>query len=334
MLSKQKSRVKVSVIIPNWNGKHLLKICLSSLAKQTFKGFEVIVVDNGSEDESVKYIKKYFPKVKIISLDKNYGFTKAVNVGIKEAKGNYLVLLNNDTEADKHYLEYLVKAAHQHPEVGFVAAKMLNFHKRNIIDSAWDAVDVVGHSYSVGQGKKDGPEFNIAQYVFLVTGGSSLFTREIFVKVGFFDEDYFSYMEDVDLCLRAQMLGFKGWYEPKAIIYHMRKASSSRVISLSEYWHFRNMIQNIIKDFPTALFLRDLNWLKILLVNINTIRYMITKGFLWQALKAEGWILINLPKLLKKRWQIQKSKKVSDDYIIQNIRPKKITFFKLLKNGI
>lgn len=323
-----------SVIIPNWNGKHLLKTCLASLEKQTLKEFEIIVVDNGSTDGSIEFVKKNFPKVKTISLDKNYGFTKAVNVGIKNAKGSFLVLLNNDTEADKNYLRYLVNAAIKHSEVGFVAAKMLNFQKRNIIDSAWDAVDVVGHSYSVGQGQKDGPQFNEAQYVFLVTGGSSLFKREVFTKVGFFDEDYFSYMEDVDLCLRAQMLGFKGWYEPKAVVYHIRKASSSKVLSLSEYWHFRNMTQNIIKDYPTKLFLKDLNWLKILLVNINTVFYMFKKGFLIQAVAAEIYILFHLSILLKKRFLIQTSKIVSDDYIIQNIRPKKITFFGLLKEGI
>ena len=128
--------------------------------------------------------------------------------------------------------------------------------------------------------------------------------------------------------------GFKGWYEPKAILYHIRKATSSTVISLSEYWHFRNMIQNIIKDYPRALLLHNFNWLKILLVNVNTVRYMMTKGLFWQAIKTEFYILINFPKLLKKRALIQKSKIVSDDYIIQNILPKKITFFGLVKKGI
>ncbi len=327
-------KTKVSVIIPNWNGRHLLKVCLESLERQTLKNFEVVIVDNGSSDTSVEYIKKYFPKVKVIPLDKNYGFTKAVNTGIKNAKGEYLVLLNNDTELDSRYLEYLVKASDNHPDVGFVAAKMLNFYNRKIIDSAWDAVSVVGHSYSVGQGKKDSIEFNKPQYIFLATGGSSLFKRQIFEKVGYFDEDYHTYMEDVDLCLRAQIAGFKGWYEPKAILYHMRKATSSRIVSLSEYWHFRNMTQNIIKDYPLKLFLIDLNWLKILLVNINTIIYMAKKGFLKQALAADAYILFHLPSLLKKRFLIQKSKIVSDDYMIQNIRPKKITFFGLLKKGI
>lgn len=321
--------MKVSVIIPNWNGKHLLNTCLSSLRKQTFKGFEVILVDNGSTDGSLEYLKK-FPEVRIISLDKNYGFAKAINEGIKVAFGNFLVLLNNDTEADKDFLKYLVVAAERKRDAGFVACKMLQFSNRDIIDSAGDAVDVVGHSYNIGLGQKDGPQFNKPGNIFLATAGGSLFKKEVFEKTGYFDEDYFTYMEDVDLCLRAQLLGFKGWYEPRSVLYHIRKATSSKVTKLSEYWHFRNMTQNIVKDYPTALFLKDFNWLKIKLVNLNTIFYMGKKGFLWEGVKADLWILLHLPKLLYKRYKIQKTKKVSDKYIIENIRPKEITFFGLL----
>lgn len=323
-----------SVVIPNWNGKDFLKTCLSSLEKQSFKEFETIVVDNGSTDSSADYIIKNFPKVRVITLDKNYGFARAVNEGIKHSLGKYIVLLNNDTEADKNYLQNLVDAANKNPQVGFVAAKMLNFYKRDIIDSAGDAVDVVGHSYNIGLGKQDGKQFNKEGEIFLATAGGSLFKKEMFASIGLFDEDYHTYMEDVDLGLRAQLAGFKGWYTPKAVLYHIRKATSIKVITKSEYWHFRNMTQNIIKDYPAALLLKDFNWLKILLVNINTVWYMVKKGLIWQAVKAEMYILINLPKLLRKRERIQKSKVVSDEYIINNILPKKLTFFGLLKKGI
>ncbi len=327
------TKISTSVVIPNWNGKHLLKTCLTSLQKQTLKNFEIIVVDNGSVDGSVEYIKRYFPKVKLITLDKNYGFTRAVNEGIQKSLGNYIVLVNNDTESDKDYLKYLVLAAKNHSDVGFVTGKLLNFYNRELLDSAGDAVDVVGHSYNIGLREKDGPRFNKAGYAFLVTGGGSLFKKEVFKSVGLFDEDYFSYMEDIDLCLRAQFQGFKGWYEPKAVLYHIRKATSVKVGALSEYWHFRNMMQNIIKDYPAALLLKNFNWLKILLVNINTIRFLASEGYLPQALQAEWYILWNLPKLLKKRQLIQKNKKVTDEYIIENFRQKRITFFGLLTRG-
>lgn len=318
-----------SVIIPNWNGKHLLKTCLSSLQKQSFKDLEVIVVDNGSSDGSIDYIKKYFPDVKLVQLDKNHGFAYAINRGIEKSKSKYIVLINNDTETDKNCIQNLINAANDKKDVGFIAAKMLQFHNRGTIDSAGDYIDNVGHANNIGLGQKDGPEFEIAGPVFLVTGGGGLFSREVFDKVGIFDEDYFAYFEDVDLCLRAQMQGFKGWYEPKAVIYHIHKATSSKNKAFLEYLQFRNMMQTIIKDFPAKL-LKN-NWLMIVLVNLNTVRYLATRGHIWQALKAEGWILLHLLKLLQKRHQIQVSKKVTDEYLISNFQKKKITLFGLLK---
>lgn len=334
MLYKQKSKPIASVIIPNWNGKHLLKVCLKSLRNQNYKDFEVILVDNGSVDGSVGYVKRYFPEVKIIPLDKNYGFAKAVNEGIKASSGEYLVLINNDTEVDKNCLYYLVEAAKKNKEVGFVAAKMLNFYKRDTIDSAGDYIDVVGHANNVGLGEKDGVRFNKPGFVFLVTGGGGLFKRQVFDKVGLFDEDYFAYFEDVDLCFRAQLQGFKGWYEPKAKIYHIHKATALRIRPMVEYLQFRNMTMTIIKDFPWALLKKDFNWLRALLVNLNTVRFLASQGETLEVIRAEAWILWNLPRLIRKRRQIQKTKIVSDSYIISNFREKKITLFGLLKNGI
>src|SRR5258708_4829328 len=154
----------VSVIIQNWNGIDLLKICLPSLSKQTFKDFEVILVDNGSKDGSVEFIEKKFPKFKIIKLLKNIGFSPAVNRGIKMAKGKYIVLINNDTRVDRDCLINLVTAANKHPQVGMVAAKMLQYHKPNYIDSTGDYIDPVGHENNMGGGKKDGDEFKKGRY--------------------------------------------------------------------------------------------------------------------------------------------------------------------------
>ena len=327
----QKYNLSASIIIPNWNGKHLLGLCLSSLRKQTFKNFEIIVVDNGSRDGSTGYIKRCYPTIRLIELDKNYGFAKAVNIGISKAKGKYLILVNNDTEIDKQAIFFLIKAAKNKKDVGFIASKMINFYKRDLIDSAGDFIDEVGHANNFGLNEKDGISFNQARYSFLVTGGGSLFKREMLRKVGLFDENYFAYMEDVDLCLRAQLLGFKGWYEPKAIIYHIHKATSSTNPALLEYLQFRNMTQTIIKDFPLKIILKDLRWLKIILVHINTIFYQMKNGFFWSPIKADFWILIHLPNLLKMRKKIQKGKVVDDKYIESFLIKKKISFWGLVK---
>lgn len=317
---------KVSVVIPSWNGKHLLKICLQSLKKQTLKKFEIIVVDNGSNDGSADYVSKFYPAVKLIQLDKNKGFSFAVNEGIKVSGAEYIVLLNNDTRVDHKCLEQFVLAAQKHEEAGMVAAKMLNYENPSLIDSAGNFVDSVGHANSIGFGEKDRVKFNKAGYVFLINGGGCLIKREVFESIGLFDEKFFLYMEDIDLSFRAQMVGFKAWYEPKAVIFHKHKATSSSNKPLMEYFLFRNMMQTIIKDFPKELLLKDLNWLKIILVNLNTIIYLWNHGNLMSALKAEWFVVTNMQKLLKQRRQIQSNIKVDINYIIENIRLKK--FFK------
>src|SRR4051812_45581137 len=118
---------KVSVIIPNWNGAHLLKDCLTSLQKQTFKDFELIIVDNGSKDDSLNIIKNIYPKADVIKLEKNIGFSPAVNLGIEKAKGDFIFMLNNDTKVESKALEILVTTAKKHPEVGMVTGKLLDF---------------------------------------------------------------------------------------------------------------------------------------------------------------------------------------------------------------
>lgn len=322
---------KLSVVIPNWNGVEYLRVCLPSIFLQTFKDFEIIVIDNGSTDGSVKYLKQNYPKVRIIKLDKNYGFAKAVNQGIAAAVGEFIILLNNDTKVDSQCFDFLIKAVQARKDVGMVAAKMLQFHSPDLIDSAGDYIDAVGHANNIGYGEKDGPKFNVGNYVFLVTGGGCLIKKEVFDKVGLFDEDYFAYFEDVDFCFRAQLLGIKGWFEPQAKIYHVQKGTSSKNKTFTEYLQFRNMTQTIIKDFPKELLFKDLNLLKIILVNLNTVRFLTTKGLLKEALRAEWFIVKNFLEIYKKRQQIQSLRQVDVEYIIKNVVPKKITLFGLLK---
>lgn len=332
-LTKIKAQIRASVIIPSWNGLELLRVCLPSLQNQSFKDFETIVVDNGSTDGSQEFIQKHYPKVKLISLAKNIGFSPAVNIGIQKSLGEFIILINNDTEVDPRCLEYLVKSAEAHPDVGMVAAKMIQFDNRTIVDSAGDYIDAVGHANNIGMGESVS-KFNKSGYVFLVTGGGGLFKREMLEKVGLFDNSYFAYFEDVDLCLRAQLMGYKGWFEPRAIIYHIHKATSNKNKSFTEYLQFRNLSATIIKDFPSKLLWRDFNIFKIILVNLNTVRYLALIGYFKAAISAEVYILKNLSQLLKSRKYIQSTKVVSDDYIIQNILAKKVTFFGLFKKGI
>ncbi len=319
----------VSVIIPNYNGRKLLSDCLNSLFEQTFKKFEVILVDNNSNDNSIDYIRKKYPKVNIISLNKNYGFARAVNEGIKKSQCKYVVLLNNDTKIEKNFLKELVKTAEKNPEIFSINPKILNFYNPKIIDGIGIQINEVGQARSIGYGEKDLKQFKKPQYIFGATGGASLFRRNLFKKTGLFDEDFFMYSEEVDLAFRAQFLGYKSLYCPRAIVWHKHKATSKNFPEHIEYWQFKNMYQVIIKDFPTKTLFKRFRILKIILVYFNTIFYQIKNGFLWPPLFVTIWLMVNLPKLLLKRHKIQTKKRVDSSYIEEFLIKKDITFWGL-----
>lgn len=315
-----KRKVKMSVIIPNWNGADLLKICLASLKKQSFKDFELIVVDNGSTDKSIELIRKDYPSAKIVTLDTNTGFAFAVNSGINHALSDYIVLINNDTKLDPNCLNVFYQTAQRKKDYSMFAAKMLNFYDPKKIDSAGTYITAVGHANGRGWQQADSKEYSKAEEIFLVSGGGALFKRQLFDVVGQFDSNYFAYFEDVDLCLRAQLQGFKAWYEPRAIIYHVHKATSRRNQAFTEYLQFRNMTITILKDFP-GFFLKK-NWIKIILVHFHTIWWLLTKGYGWSALRAEFYLLTHLTSILQQRSVIQSRKKINHKRWNQWIVPK------------
>lgn len=316
--------MKASVIIPNWNGKNLLTECLVSLGEQVFTDFEIIVVDNASTDGSIEYIEQNFLNVTLVKLNKNVGFAKAINRGVKKALGEYVVFLNNDTKVDKLWLKELVKTADDHPEVASVGSKVLNFFDPKIIDGVGILINEVGQAKSLGWQEENLGQYEKDQYVFGVTGGAGLFKKDIFIKVGMFDEHYFMYSEEVDWAFRAQFLGYKSIYCSKAVVLHKHKSTAKKLPQHLEYWQFKNMTQTIIKDFPTKILLKKWRWLKILLVHFNTIFYQVKNGFFWPPLLTEIWLMINLPRLLKARFEIQSTKKINDDYIESFLVEKKL----------
>ncbi len=318
-----------SVIIPNWNGSKLLGDCLKSLSKQTFKDFEITLVDNGSTDDSLKYVKNNFPEVRTIALQKNFGFSKAINEGVKVTKAEYVVFLNNDTGVDKNFLRSLIRCVDSHPEVISVNSKLLSFYDKEIIDGVGILINEVGQARSIGWQEKDKGQFNSEQYIFGATGGASLFRRDDFIKVGLFDKKYFMYSEEVDFSFRAQFLGYRSIFCPEAIVYHKHKATSKKLPAYIEYWQFRNMTQTIIKDFPAGILFKRWRWLKIILVHLNTYFYQIKSGFWWAPFLADLWILFHLPELLFARKRIQSGRKVSDEYIESFMKKKEITFWGL-----
>jgi len=307
-----------TIVIPNWNGKDLLSNCLKSLERQTYEPFEVLVIDNGSTDGSIECIESNYPYVKIICFEQNQGFSVAVNAGIKKAKGDYIVLLNNDTEAEPDWLENLVSAMEKHPDIGFGASKMLNYYQRDKVDSAGDRVGV--YPYPRGIDCQDGPQYSVEQEIFSACAGAAIYRKEIFEKVGMFDEEFFAYYEDVDLCYRAQWLGIKGMYFPQAIIYHVHMATSKRIPRLSFILNSRNVFFVHLKNTPRKLLGNVVLTLTILRF-LSLIRFAIKSKDIKILFELPKEIVRNIPMMLSKRRQIMNSAVLNQEEMIQLLDP-------------
>lgn len=301
---------KVTVIIPTVNKKELLKSCLRSLKLQTFKDFEVIVIDNGSTDGTVSMLQQDFSEVKIIKNSSNRGFV-AVNQGIKQANSEFVALLNNDAVAKEDWLEEFVKGLERNPKAGFAASKILKFDKVTI-DSVGDGfnLNIMG-GYALGSGEQDKEEFNQERYCFSASGGAAIYRKETFKKVGLFDERFFAYFEDIDFGFRANYLGFKCIYLPKAIVYHLGGQTSVH----NSLYHLRltdrNKIITVIKNLPLKYFLEyrkssfDLIFWPVIEFFKQGPRVL---PFFWNRIL----ILIWLPVIILQRRKIMRTKIISD----------------------
>ncbi len=303
----------IDIIIPNWNGRFLLKTCLDSLQSQSSHAFQTIVVDNGSTDGSVSFIQENFPHVKIIELNENKGFSAAVNSGILASESEWVLLLNNDVEVASDCLEYLENLSNHPQEYDFFALKMIDFHKRTHIDGAGDSVMRGGVGYRLGTMENDSDIYSIKRDVFGACAGAALYRRSMFDSVGLFDEDFFLLYEDVDLSFRAQLKGYKCLYVPEAVVYH--KASSSIVYDspISVYYSHRNLEWVYIKNMPGPLIVKTI--FPHIIYDIAAFFYFLICGRGKEFIRAKKDAVKGLKKTLEKRQQIQANRKVDDRYI-------------------
>lgn len=242
--------MQVTVVIPNYNGKHFLKACLDSLAVQTSKEFQVLVVDNGSSDGSVEYMQQEYPWVNILALQENTGFCGGVNAGIKAADTPYVLLLNNDVEADPGFVSSMLKAIKSSKKIFSVSSKMIQFHDRSKIDDAGDLYCILGWAFQRGVGHSV-REYKTCSRVFSACGGAAIYRRSVFEKIGCFDEMHFAYLEDIDIGYRAQIYGYKNVYCPKAVVYHVGSGTTgSKYNSFKVKLSARNSFYLNYKNMP------------------------------------------------------------------------------------
>lgn len=237
-----------SVIIPTWNGAELLAATLESLEAQTFRSFEVIVVDNGSTDGTVDRLSPRHPDVRWIRFDENRGFAAAVNAGIHASRGEIIALLNNDAEAEPGWLGALVDALERHPDAGSVASRMLRFDDRTRIDSAGVQLGLYGSQ--IGEGALDGEAFGEEREVFAACAGAAAYLKAALDDVGLFDERYFAYFEDVDIGARLQLAGYRCVYVPAAVVYHHGSATGQRIADRKFFLLMRNSLFVFFQFMP------------------------------------------------------------------------------------
>lgn len=251
--------VQASVIIPNWNGAHLLPSCLSSLRNQTFNDFQTVVVDNGSTDDSRDLIANDYPEVRVVPLPENRLFAAAVNEGIRQTTAPIVVLLNNDTEAEPAWLERLLRGL-DHPSAGMAASKLLLYDRRNVLHSAGDFYRADGVPGNRGVWEEDRGQYDKDVAVFGPCGGAAAYRREMLDAIGLFDEDLGAYCEDVDLAFRAQLAGYRCVFVPDARVYHRLSATGGG--AFASYYCGRNFIAVAVKNMPPALLRK--HWRRIL----------------------------------------------------------------------
>jgi GT2 family glycosyltransferase len=300
----------VCIVIPNWNGAEYLAGCLESLRRQSYRDFEVVVVDNGSSDGSVALIEERFPEVALISLEENKGFGAAMNIAIRKQKAAYIACLNNDTEADPGWLAELVACLEGHPRAAAATSKLLDLNERGRIDDCGDILTKYFRAYARGRGEADAGQFDDEERVFGASGGASLWRREIVCELGYFDEDLFAYYEDVDLSFRANLAGYECWYAPKAIVFHAGGGTSRRQASEFAYYHaVRNRWSMIVKNSPSALLWRYSP--RIVFAEMLSLAKAVSERKTVLTLKAHRDVLLSLPGWKRRRKEIQSARRIS-----------------------
>jgi len=298
-----------SVIVVNYNGRHHLAECLHALANQTLPAgeFEVILVDNGSTDGSVEFVRREFPRVRIVPLNRNVGFAAGNNVGYSHARGRFIALLNNDTAADPRWLAAMLRAMDGHPEAGGIACKIRFHHDPATLNSTGLMLYRDGRGGDRGFRQIDVGQFEQVEEVFGACGAAMLLRRELIDGVGLFDERLFMYYEDLDLAWRARLRGWRFLYAPDAVVRHVHCGSSGEWSPFFRFHVERNRVLVNVKNAPLFLALAVLigffaragrGWWYVLRG-----RFRAADG--WAYVKAAVSLLTLLPYAVAERYRVR-----------------------------
>lgn len=314
-MNRPDKKPAVSVVIPNYNGLKFLKIVLPSLAKQTHRNFEVIVVDDASDDGSVAYMRKHHPKVRVIVQPENGGFAVTCNQGLTAARGEFVALINNDLELDRRWIAEMERALREHPKAGSTACKMMQYKARKTFDEAGGIGNWYGLFVPRGNGRKDTGQYDTVEPVLYGSGGAVLYRRTALKQVGLLDEKLIAYLEDVDLGLRLQLAGWACIYVPSAVVYHIGGATygTQKISTFRQYQWARNTRIVIVKDYPLGALVRYFP--KLVYGEAKMFLGAVKEG--WFGVYAKSWLgfWARLPHALAERFRIQRRRTVDLRYL-------------------
>ena len=324
-VSIDETMTSVSILIVNWNGRHLLQECLESLLVQTFQDFEVILVDNGSNDGSRELLHACYPWVKRIELENNTGFATANNIGLPYAVGEYIVTLNNDTRAEPEWLAELVRVAETDSKIGMVGSRTCVWDQPDIIDTLGGRICRDGMSRGAFR-EQSFTTLNLPDIVPILYPSpcAALYRRQMLEDVGFFDDDFFAYAEDTDLGLRARWAGWGAVAATDALVHHRYSATGGRLSPMKVFLVERNHYWVAIKNFPLNCLIslpfwgviRFLVQLKCVFAGRGTGEEFLSEsqpfGLVKATARGQLAALARLPDMLRKRQVIMKSRRLSD----------------------
>jgi GT2 family glycosyltransferase len=321
------------MVIVNWNRRLFLEQCLRSVERQTCKDFELVLVDNGSTDGSPDCLEQ-FPGISatVIRNRENRGFASAANQGIKQARGRFIALINNDVVLGERWLEEMLGGMATNPQVGMCACKLLFANSPHLIDKAGHLMYADGQNYGRGHREVDHGQYDRAEEVLWPDGAAALYRTEVFESVGLFDEDFFAYGDDAELGLRAQIGGWRCWYVPSAVAYHHRSSTLGPYAPPKIFLVERNRIWLALKLFPRwqlALtpwhaFVRYSYALWSLAIGRGDAARAARQGSVWSVLgavlRAQVAALRGIPKMLRKRRETHRRRRLSERELAHLLR--------------
>jgi GT2 family glycosyltransferase len=328
---------EIAVIVITYNGKQHLEECIEALLKQTSENFTIYLIDNASTDGSSLFVSKKYPQVKVIQHEKNYGFAEGYNRAIKYVNSKYIALLNDDTKVDPKWLEELTKAIKQDSKIFAVGSKIFFYTHPTLLQNAGVKPTLIGTGIDVGYGSQDIPEYNQMKPVGAVCGGAMMLRRKIFGELGGFDSRYFAYFEDVDLCWRGWLQGYKTLYVPTAKVFHKFGGSWGGPNSYNRiYYGTKNRYANMIKNLGVK---------NLLLAFYVSFIFDYLRGFSFSLKKQNKNVLSMfqayyrvfqlLPTYVSTRISIQKRRILSDNDLLKtgllSTLPESLSEFRRLK---